>query len=144
MRTIKLPFKTGVSFTYDRRVFFYETDAAGILNNINMFKLFEEARTCFLEEVGSVGVLWSGGEEKSEKSELSNTTFVVRHTEATYKKTAQFNDRLKIILTVGEIKAASFTLDYVVRREADLIAKGSVTLVAIDLQTRRPIALEYT
>lgn len=137
LEKIVLPLEYNPIVVYRRSVFFYETDAAGIFNNVNMFRLFEEARTMFLAENKCMDILHNDRED--------GPTLVVAHAEASYKKPAYFMDELEVTCKVIEHSRSSFTIGYEVIRHQDhaLIATGNVVLVAVNKKTMRPIGIEF-
>ena len=102
------------------RVYYEDTDAAGVVYHSNYLKYFERARTEFLRERGlSVRDLHEQG-----------WVFPVVKMQVEFRAPAFHDDLLEIETTVMSIGKTSFALQQRVRRSVDskLLVEGIVTL----------------
>ena len=108
----------------EKRIYYHDTDAGGVVYYGNYLKYFERARTQYFEDRGlSVAELMKEG-----------TMFVVVHAEVDYRSPARYGDRLIIETVVSDMTAASFTFSHVVRERESrrVVVEGSARLAATD------------
>lgn len=106
----------------DIRIYYEDTDCAGVAYYANYLKYFERARTDFLEARGlSVAKILKRG-----------TQFLVVHAEVNYRSPARYGDTLTIVSRLASSGKASITFAHVIRERSSgrLVAEGSATLVA--------------
>ncbi len=121
--------------SFECRVYYEDTDLAGIVYYANYLKFIERARS---EWVRSLGV-----DQARLKSE-TGVVFAVRHLIADYLTPARFDDHLHIATSVLETTGARIVLDQRVLRGQVALFDARVTLVAIGAggaPTRLPRAL---
>jgi acyl-CoA thioester hydrolase len=105
------------------RVYYEDTDAAGIVYYANYLKFAERARTEWLREIG-------GDEARVLKD--SGLLFVVRRCEVEYLQAARLDDLLEVETRVTGFAGATLDLAQTVRRDAvDLVAM-SVKLACLN------------
>jgi acyl-CoA thioester hydrolase len=105
------------------RVYYEDTDAAGIVYYANYLKFAERARSEWLREIG-------GDEAKALK--VSGLLFVVRRCEVDYLQPARLDDLLEVATRVTGVAGATLDLDQTVRRgDADLVAM-KVTIACLN------------
>lgn len=116
---------------FENRVRFAETDQQGIVFYGEYVTFQDEAVSQFFREAGY------GHERMLERGWQTH----VVNTELNYRAAAEFGDVLVNELRVVEFGTASFTSEYRVTRTEDdqLVADGTVTHVAVDLETDEPI-----
>ena len=106
------------------RVYYEDTDAAGVVYYANYLKYFERGRTEYLRERGiSVGDLARRG-----------SIFPVVHLEIDYRAPALHDDLLSVETEVLEMKKSSFILAQRVLRASDgkLLVDAKVVLACVD------------
>ena len=113
------------------RVYYEDTDLAGIVYYANYLKFIERARS---EWVRSLGV-----DQKALKADRG-IVFAVRHIEADYIAPAKFDDTLDVITKLMTSTAARLVLLQSVYKNDKVLFKSRVTLVALAL-TGRPVRL---
>jgi acyl-CoA thioester hydrolase len=106
------------AYLFPVRVYYEDTDAAGLVYYANYLKFAERARTEMLRRLGI--------EQDRLRSE-TGLGFVVRRCTADYVQPARLDDDLTVVTRLQELGAATLELDQEVRR-ADL------TLVRLALQ----------
>lgn len=116
---------------FDLRVYYEDTDLAGIVYYANYLKFIERART---EMVRAKGI------DQSMLREESGIVFAVRRIEADYFLPARFDDALCVETTVATIKGARVILRQDILRDEDALFSASVTLVAMH-ESGRPARL---
>jgi acyl-CoA thioester hydrolase len=123
-----------VTFRWPVRVYYEDTDAAGIVYYANYFRFMERARTEWLRALGY---------EQDDLRREHGIVFVVRHAAADYLEPARFNDLLWITGELVDHGRSSLTLRQEVLRQADekLLCRGEVRLVCIDIERFRPKAI---
>ena len=104
------------------RVYYEDTDLAGIVYYANYLKFIERART---EWVRSLGI--DQGRLKAEE----DVVFAVRRVVADYHRPAKFDDVLSVETVLLDATGARVVLDQRVRREGVLLFEAEVTLVAL-------------
>ncbi len=95
------------------RVYYEDTDAAGVVYYANYLRYAERARSEMLRDLGieSAALMANGG-----------LAFAVKHCSMDFIKPAKLDDMLSVETRLIEIKGASLTAEQCVRREnADLV-----------------------
>ncbi len=111
-----------MAHSFSVRVYYEDTDLAGIVYYANYLKFIERARSEWVREIGvdQVGL-------KAEQG----IVFAVRRVEADYLAPAKFDDMLDIETNVRDISAARITLTQDVSRGEALLFESVVTLVCL-------------
>ena len=104
------------------RVYYEDTDLAGIVYYANYLKFIERART---EWVRGLGV------DQSKLKSDTGVVFVVRRVEADYLVPARFDDELLVRTTVQVVGGARLVLKQDVTRAEEALFCAIVTLVAL-------------
>ncbi len=120
---------------FDCRVYYEDTDLAGIVYYANYLKFIERARS---EWVRALGI------DQAQLKAETGVVFAVRHLTADYLTPAKFDDVLTITTQVLETAGARIVLDQRVLRGGVLLFDARVTLVAIGANgapSRLPAAL---
>lgn len=118
------------------RVYYEDTDAAGIVYYANYLKFAERART---ELMRSLGI------EHRTLLASDGIAFAVRRCEADYLKPARLDDLIEVHTRVLALRGASLEAEQVVRRGADELARLKLRLACMDRRGRparlpRPLA----
>lgn len=95
------------AFTIPVRVYYEDTDAAGVVYYANYLKFFERCRTEWLRSIGR---------DQSVLAAQHDIGFVVRSASAEYLKPARLDDALLIGLEVEKLGRAQVTFRQHVRR----------------------------
>jgi acyl-CoA thioester hydrolase len=109
------------------RVYYEDTDLAGIVYYANYLKFIERART---EWVRGLGV-----DQARVKAE-DGIVFAVRRVEADYLSPARFDDILEVETALLDVTAARIVLSQKVLRGETLLFSSVVTLVALTAAAR--------
>jgi acyl-CoA thioester hydrolase len=107
------------------RVYFEDTDFAGLVYHANFLKFCERGRTDFIRLLG----IHHQSLANPEDGEAA--VFVVRRIEIDYLKPGRLDDVLEVITRCATIGGASLVLDQEVRRGETVLAKARVTVVLV-------------
>lgn len=107
---------------YPFKIYYEDTDLAGIVYYANYFKFIERARTEMLNDanVNQNEMLKSG------------YYFVVKNLQANYLKPAYFEDSLNVVTEIKKINNASINLIQTIVRSNDSLFIASVRLALLD------------
>lgn len=116
------------------RVRFAETDAQQVVHHAQFFVYMEAARVAYFRALG-----WDFARIRRE-GELD---IVIAQAACQYLAPAAFDDELEIRVRAGEIKRASFVIDYLIDQvtTCEPVALGRTLQVMVDGQSRRPCPL---
>ena len=104
------------------RVYYEDTDLAGIVYYANYLKFIERARTEFVRSLGI---------DQNRLRIDRGIVFAVSRIEADYLKPAQFDDELEVQTKVQKHSGARIVLEQGVFRDGSLLFNAIVTLVAL-------------
>ncbi|HKT17635.1 MAG TPA: tol-pal system-associated acyl-CoA thioesterase [Stellaceae bacterium] len=113
------------------RVYYEDTDAAGIVYYANYLKFIERARTELMRRYGVE-------HEKARQSE--GTAFIVRRAALEFLAPARLDDALIIETRIAEIGAATIRLTQDVRRGDELLVRADILVATVGRQGR-PVRL---
>jgi acyl-CoA thioester hydrolase len=116
------------------RVYYEDTDAAGIVYYANYLRFLERGRTEFLRELGhGQNVLMREG-----------IAFAVRSVSAEFLKPARLDDLLVVETAVAALGRAQVTFAQRIRRDQDLLLDAKIRIACIDPLRGRPIPMPRT
>jgi acyl-CoA thioester hydrolase len=113
------------------RVYYEDTDLAGIVYYANYLRFIERARTEFVR---------ARGVDQRALKEAEGIVFAVRHLEADYLAPARFDDELVVETRVEAMTGARLVLRQDVTRAGATLFSALVTLVALT-ETGQPARL---
>lgn len=113
------------------RVYYEDTDAAGIVYYANYLKFIERARTEMMR-------LYGVEHEKSRQA--GGTAFIVRRVEIDYMAPARLDDALTVETRLREIGGASIHLAQDILRAETTLVRATVVIVSVGAQGR-PVRL---
>ena len=111
-----------MSHQFRTRVYYEDTDLAGIVYYANYLKFIERARTEWVREIGI---------DQARLKAERGVVFAVRRVEANYIAPARFDDELQIATSVISQSPARLVLSQVITRDGAVIFSSEVTLVAL-------------
>jgi len=114
---------------FSLRIYFEDTDTAGIVYHVNYLKFIERARTEYLRDVGF---------NHAASIKDKKIGFVVSRCDANFKSTACLDDVLNVYTTILCLKGARLTLKQVIYKKENIIFEAKVELAFIDLKTKKP------
>ena len=107
----------------EKRIFYHDTDAGGIVYYANYLKFLEEARTEFLEQRGlSVSIFRERG-----------LAYAVRNVSIQYKSPARYGDVLLCDARLNKVTAAQLIFSQVIIQKTSsvLVVEAEVTLACL-------------
>ncbi|HVE51011.1 MAG TPA: tol-pal system-associated acyl-CoA thioesterase [Casimicrobiaceae bacterium] len=128
------PHRARPTFTFPVRVYYEDTDAAGVVYYANYLRFLERARTEWLASLGhSIAQL----------ERTHGIVFVVRRVEIDFKIPARLDDRLDVTVTIDTLGRASLTLLQDVRRVDDILARARVMLACVATKSLKPMRIPF-
>jgi len=118
-----------VDFSATMRIYWEDTDAAGIVFYANYLKFFERARTEWLRSLGF-------GQEALRTD--AGIAFVVSETRLRYRRPARLDDVIDVSVAVAHLGQASLEITQEARRAGELLADGTIRIGCVELGTFRP------
>ena len=116
-------------FSATMRIYWEDTDAAGIVFYANYLKFFERARTEWLRSLGF-------GQEALRTD--AGIAFVVSETRLRYRRPARLDDVIDVSVAVVHLGQASLEIAQEARRASELLADGTIRIGCVELGTFRP------
>lgn len=116
-------------FLWPVRVYYEDTDAAGVVYYASYLRFLERARTEWLASLGFT--LWALEREH-------RASFVVHRLEIEYRRPARLGDALEVTLALLERGRSRLAMAQDVVRDGALLARARVTLACLDPGTWRP------
>ena len=110
-----------MSHTFPVRIFYEDTDMAGIVYYANYLKYIERARSDIVEQMGV--------DQRSMRDE--DVVFVITRVEADYLGSARFGDRLEVRTTNYAKGRARWMFEQDVTRDGEVIFRAVVTAVCM-------------
>ncbi|MER5171769.1 tol-pal system-associated acyl-CoA thioesterase [Thioclava sp. GXIMD2076] len=112
-----------MAFAFPVRVYYEDTDLAGIVYYANYLKFIERGRS---EWIRSLGV------DQARMKAETGTVFAVRRVEADYLKPARFDDELVVMTRLVAETGARIVLAQEVTRAGEVLFSAQVTLVCLN------------
>jgi len=120
------------AFTIPVRIYYEDTDAAGVVYYANYLKFFERCRTEWIRNVGH---------DQSQLARDHAIAFVVKSASAEYLKPARLDDQLTVGLEVEKLSRAQVVFRQHVRRGDEELVTGTVQIVCVEPQKMKPTAI---
>lgn len=105
----------------DVRVYYEDTDMAGIVYYANYLKYIERGRSDWVRGLGI--------DQRAMKD--AGQVFVVRRVEADYLASAHLDDELVVETNVAQVTGARLVMDQVVKRGTEVLFQAVVTVVVV-------------
>jgi acyl-CoA thioester hydrolase len=122
----------GADFRLPLRVYYEDTDAAGVVYYANYLRFLERARTEWLSARGfEVAALERG----------HGIAFAVRRVEIDFLKPARLGDRLEVTFAVVEGRRARLLARQEIHRGDELLVTAMVTVVCLDQAHWKPVRI---
>ena len=119
-------------FIWPVRVYYEDTDAAGVVYYANYLRFCERARTEWLREAG-----FSQQQLLAERG----LAFVVRSVNADYLLPAVLDDALRVVSRIAHLGRASIEFNQQIVRGSERVFEAQVTIACVDWQRRKPAAM---
>ena len=108
----------GTQHRFALRVYFEDTDVAGIVYYANYLKYMERARSDMLRSLGI---------DQRAAIEAGEGVYAVAEAHIRYRSPARLDDALLVVSRVEEVRAASCVIHQVVRRGEAILADARIT-----------------
>jgi len=119
-------------FTWPVRVYYEDTDAAGVVYYANYLRFLERARTEWLRSLGF---------ELLSLQRDHESVFVVRRLEIDYRLPARLGESLAVTVALRERGHSRLRLRQTVMRGEAALSTADVTLACLHCATWRPVAM---
>ena len=113
------------------RVYYEDTDAAGIVYYANWLRFLERGRTEMLRLLG---------QEHSALRDERGVNWVVRRCAVDYLKPARLDDTVEVVTTCGALRGASLDMIQLARRGDDVLVRAELVVACMG-QGGRPVRL---
>ena len=114
-------------------VYFFDTDAGGVVHNLTYLRWIEAVRTDLAEILG-----WGIGEMVGGEHGCP----VLTKTEVEYLRPAKLGERVRVISRLGEVGKVRFMVESEVKgAEGQIFCRAKQELVSVDLKTGKAKAL---
>lgn len=108
------------------RVYYEDTDLAGIVYYANYLRFIERARSEMVREAGV--------DQTAMKA--AGLVFAVRRVEADYLSPARYDDQIEVRTRLTDVKGASFVMPQEVWCDDTLLFRATVTVVVLNAEGR--------
>ena len=109
------------------RVYYEDTDLAGIVYYANYLKFIERARSTMVREAGI--------DQNAMKAD-DGLVFAVRHVDATYLKPAKLDDELRIATKLQQLSGAKLLFEQDVFRGDEMLFSSKITVICMNAAGR--------
>ena len=116
-------------FRFPVRVYYEDTDAAGVVYYANYLKYLERGRTEWLSAMGF---------ELATLEREHGIAFAVHHVDIRYHQPARLGDRLEVTVELGTRGRARIVARQQVRRGDETLVEATVTLACLDRVNWQP------
>jgi len=123
------------TFSWPVRVYYEDTDAAGVVYYANYLRFMERARTEWLRALGF---------EHTALAREYEVVFVVRALTIDYLVPALFNDNLDVALKLNEARGCLIDVAQTVRRGPRTLATARVKIACVNTRTFKPVRIPKT
>jgi acyl-CoA thioester hydrolase len=121
-----------LTFTFQVRVYYEDTDAAGVVYYASYLRFMERARTEWLDWLGM---------PLAELERDHGITFAVHRAAIDFRQPAILNDRLDVTVEPLDRRACSLNVAQRVLRAATPLASAQVALACLDRARWRPVRI---
>ncbi|MDV4145753.1 MULTISPECIES: tol-pal system-associated acyl-CoA thioesterase [Shimia] len=119
-----------MTYTLPIRIYYEDTDMAGIVYYANYLKFIERGRSEWVREIGMDQL----------KMKAEGIVFAVRRVEADYLGSAKLDDELIVETEVASVTAARLVMEQRVKRGEEVLFHAMVTVVCMN-EAGQPVRL---
>ena len=116
-------------FAFGLRVYYEDTDAAGIVYYANYLRFMERARTEWMESLGFPLAAFEAAH---------GVTFAVLRAEIDFLRPARLYDRLAVTVEPRALRGARLDVAQEIRRDGERLVHGVIVLACVGLAKLRP------
>lgn len=123
-----------MTYDYEKRVTYYETDMMGVVHHSNYIRWFEEARVAFLRSA----------DLSYRKMEDEDIQIPVVSVNCKYKSPAVFDDEVIVRTGIRKYNGIVAEIEYTVIKKSDntVLAVGDSSHCFVDRETFKPVNLK--
>ena len=111
------------------RVYYEDTDAAGVVYYANYLRFMERARTEWLAALGF---------DLADVEREHGVVFAVHRADIEYRLPARLGDRLEVTVELLDVRRASIAVDQRIRRDRETLTRARVAIACLDRTHWRP------
>ncbi len=115
-------------FVWPLRIYYGDTDAAGVVYYANYLRLCEIGRTEWLRAMGI---------DQTTFKQQTGLVFVVRSLTADYYASAMLDDELELVTTIENVRHAKATFRQVVMRGEERLFEAGIIIVCVDWHKKK-------
>jgi len=115
-----------------KTIYYDDTDAGGVVYHANYLRYMDHARSEFLTASGFDFHVLQDEEQKA---------YVVGKVTISYRKSCQLGDKIVTTAAIKKIGRTSIDFEQTVLRNNELMSEAVVTVVIIDLITKKPVKI---
>lgn len=130
--TIRAGKIAGVVFEWKVRVYYEDTDAAGVVYYANYLKFMERARTEWLRMLGF---------DQISLARDHHVIFVVRTMSLDYLKPARLNEELLISAELADARGSLIEFVQAIRRDTQTLVTARVKLACVNSPAFKPVRI---
>ena len=112
------------------RVYYDDTDAAGVVYHSNYLKYMERARTDWLRQAGF-----------AQRELASEALFVVRRADVRFQRPARLDDMLEVSVHLAESGGARLEFVQDIRRKGVVLCDADIQVACLDPRNMKPVAV---
>jgi acyl-CoA thioester hydrolase len=120
------------TFSWPVRVYYEDTDAAGVVFYANYLKFMERARTEWLRALGF---------EQTTLFHDHDVVFVVRALTIEFLRPALFNDALEVAVELTGTRGSLLEVAQAIRRGAQTLVTATVKVACVNTQSFKPVRI---
>ncbi len=125
-------------FIWPVRVYYEDTDSAGVVYYANYLRFMERARSEWLRSLGF---------EQDQLRDREGIIFAVRSAQLDFLRPARFNDLLQVSARILRAQRVSLRIEQQVFRDGmrdDVLCRGIIRIACLDAQHKRPCPMPTT
>lgn len=123
------------TFSFPVRVYYEDTDTAGVVYYAGYLRFLERGRTEWLRALGV---------EQFRLAQETGLVFAVRSLNIEYLKPARLDDLLAVLTELTLPGRAQVTLRQAIERDGETLVEATVRIACLDTKTMKPAALPAT
>ena len=117
--------------SHSLRVYYEDTDTAGIVYYANYLRFLERGRTEFLRQLGF----------EQQPLMLEHISFAVTSISANYRQPAKLDDRLEVVTGIEDLRRAQLVFFQTIWRGDSLLLDAKIRVACVDPRNGKPIAM---
>lgn len=114
------------------RIYYEDTDAAGVVYYANYLRYFERCRSDWLREQGFDVV---------DIDRNYGCAFAVRSVQIDYLQAVRLSDLVRVDMAVQELRRAGITLQQNITQNNKVLATATIRVVCVDRQSFKPVSI---